>query len=53
LQLVALGFLRGRSSSRARLAPLSEGTPDSPVPLRQKPYFLFPFDFQIRFRSNS
>jgi hypothetical protein len=34
LQLVALGFLWGEALPRARLAPLSEGAPDSPVPLR-------------------
>jgi hypothetical protein len=31
------GFCGGEALPRARLAPLSEGAPDSPVPLRQKP----------------
>jgi hypothetical protein len=32
-QLVALGLLVGKGLPRARLAPLTKGAPDSPVPL--------------------
>jgi hypothetical protein len=40
-ELVALGFVGGRGAAPEWLVPLSEGAPDSPMPLRQQPKNLF------------
>jgi hypothetical protein len=56
LKTCALGFLRGEGSSPGQPSPTWQRvhrtvrcTPDSPVPLGQKPYFLFFSCFSIQF----